>query len=464
MKIAVTMFPLDNLGGIVSCVENAIAGFMELGHTVDYYLLAWQDKFMKGKYSDRQLIRNKKDPWYQGCLYAAHQMKGWNFPLERKIPYKGEKNLRKAKRILSKYDMVLWMIPVPTRQKQNKGNLDWIELYKANSCNVLCSHDPHLINNYPYIYEIKENISGIATVHMAGYNNMKLGDVQSALILNGKDLSQYKRKYNYHKRSKGFLSLQTYKAYKRCEEILRAIPYMHLDKIHMAGGGREQAYMTSPDKCKEEYFCSRKYDPDLPRKYERKKMRIWDLALKHGMIWHHWITPGFRDELLSEVRCLIDASWQLHFAKAGGHFNRVFIDACAMGVVPIGRNFGISDNSEGISPIFQPNKNYIMIPHDATPKEFAERVDAACNLPKKKWRSIIENNYELMKHFDRKFQAQQFINLSKGKKAGFFQDRKTRRTTDPLIITKSAKMMKDFFGQTKPIIHKEGIRNFMRKK
>ena len=462
MKIAVTMYPLDNLGGIVSNVENQLWGLKELGHEVDFYLLSWQDKFVKPKYTDKELIAEPKGSWYQGCLYAAHQMKGWNFPLERKIPYKGEKNLKEAKRILSKYDLIIWQIPVPTRQKQNRGNTDWIELYKANKVNIAYSHDAHLIGNYPYIYEIKDYLTGIASTNVASYYGNRIGGVQKALIFSSHNLSKMKRRFDYDKRRDGFLSLQTFKTWKHVEDLIRALPYMRPPmQMYVAGGGREQAYMTSKDKCKPEYYCSRKYDPDLTEKMENNHFTIWNMAVVSGMKWLGWITPEQRDDLLLRHKCLIDPSWNLNFAKKGDHFNRVFTDACIMGTIPIGRNYGISTNAEGQGIIFKAGYNYIMIPHDATPKEFASVVNDAQNLPSVRWRKIVRRNYRLAENFDRKHCAQQFINLAQGKKAGYFQDRKVLSSTDPEIVKGSQKMLKEFFGLETAKAPK-GIRSFLK--
>jgi hypothetical protein len=460
MKIAVTMYPLDNLGGIVSNLENQLWGLKELGHEVDFYLLSWQNKFAEPKYDDAELIANF-DGWYQGCLYAAHQMKGWNFPFERKIPYKGKDNLIKAKKILSKYDFIIWQIPVPTRQKKNKGNADWIELYKANNTNVVYSHDAHLIGNYPYIYEIKDYLTGIASTNVASYYGNKIGGVQKALIFSSHDLSKMEMRFDYDKRKNGWLSLQTFKGWKHVEDLIRAIPYMHPMKMFLAGGGREQAYMTSVAKCKPEYYCSRKYDPDMSESIERRCYKIWDIALKNGMKWLGWITPKQRDDLLLKCKCLIDPSWNLNFAKKGDHFNRVFTDACIMGTIPIGRNYGISTNAEGQGLIFKAGYNYIMVPHNATPKEFAEIVNDAQNLDRVTWRKIVRRNYVLAENFDRKHCAQQFVNLAMGKKAGFFNDRKVLKATDPKIIEGSSKMMRNFFG-VESKIREERIRRFLK--
>lgn len=456
MRIAVTIYPLDNLGGIVSNTENLLYGLKEIGHEIDFFLLSWQDKFGKPQNTDRQLLK-KDDDWYKGFCCVAHQMKGWNFPADRKIPYKGARNLEKAKSILSKYDLIIWTIPVPTKKRQNQNNLDWIELYKANKNNVVYSHDAHLITKYPYLYEIKEYITGIASTNYASYRTVQIADVPKSLIFSSHNLTKYKQELDYDKRQNGWLNLQTYKGWKHVDDLVRAIPYMDFMKKYMAGGGLEQAYMTSKDKCKPEYFCSRSNDPNMPRKVEQQKIRIWDYALKHKMQFLGWITPCKRDAILQKVKSLIDPSWSLNFAKHGDHFNRVFTDAILNGCIPIGRNYGITSNAQGDGLIFKADVNYIMIPHDATPKEFAEIVNSVQHLPPKKWKSIVKYNYELSKQFDRKKSAQSFIDLSKGKPSGFFNDVVIPSTTNPKIIVNSAKIMKNFFGAKKVTRSEEGI-------
>lgn len=460
MRIAVTMYPLDNLGGIVSNIENQLWGLYELGHEVDFYLLSWQNKFNPPRWSDSEVL--KQDGWYQGCLYPAHQMKGWNFPLERKLAYKGSKNLKEAKRILSEYDFVIWQIPVPTRQKVNRGNIDWVELYKANKCNVLYSHDAHLIENYPYVYEIKELIAGIATVNVSSFYGMQLGGVQNAMIFSSHSIDKVLNVYDYPRREDGFLSLQTYKQWKHVEDLVRAIPHMKKMKKIMAGGGREYSYMTSEDKCKPEYYCQRLYDPDIPKEVVAKKIRIWDYALQNGMDYLGWIKPKERDMILRSVKTLIDPSWNVNFAAKGDHFNRVFVDACVNGCIPIGRNLGVTPNKEGIGLIFKAGYNYIMVPYDCHPKEFADIVNDAQHLPTVAWRKIIRRNYELAKHFERKHCAQQFINLALGKRAGFFNDVKILPETDPKIINKSSIIMKEFFGKKDVTIHNDRLRKLLK--
>jgi len=463
MKIAMVMYPLDNLGGIVSNVENGLWGLKECGHDVDFFLFAWQGKFMKPKFTDEELIA-RNDGWYNGFCCAVHQWHGWNFPLDRKIAYKGKENLERAKSILKKYDFVIWQIPVPTRQKVNQGNTDWIELYKANDRNIIYSHDAHMIKNYPYLYEVKDYLCGMVGVNLASYNSLKIAGVPRIMIFSSHDLSLLKiaKPYDWHTREKGFLAPQTFKGWKHVEDIIRAIPYMGGYKKFIAGGGREQAYMVSKDKAKPEYICDRKYDPDLPKKLH-KGISIWERAEMHGMEYLGFISPRKRNFMLKRLKTLIDPSWNLNFAKHGDHFNRTFIDAIKNGALPIGRNFGISTNKEGKGFFFKPEENYIMIPHDATPKEFAELTDYAQNLSKGKVRDILKNNYNVIGEWDRVLCAKHFVDLAEGKPSGYFRELDYVKRTDPSIPARSEKMMREFFGfeSVDRSKSKEGLRGIL---
>lgn len=447
MKIAMTIYPLDNLGGIVSTTENLLFGLKENGHEVDFFLLGYQDKFLPPKYSDKELI-SRGDGWYKGFCCAVHQRNGWNFPHKNKLPYKGSKNIKETCSILKKYDFVFWQIPVPTQRKENKGNLDWIELYKANKYNYLYSHDAHMVQFYPHVYEILDYTAGFFSTNMASFNSVKIAGKPKALLIGGHNISKMEEVYEYEKRKDGWMSLQTFKAWKHTEDLIRAVPYMGDMVKWIAGGGREQAYMTSPDKCKPEYFASLKFDPKIKKKDIGKK--IWDLAVEHGMKFYGWITPEKRDSMLKKIKTLIDPSWNLRFAKYGDHFNRVFLDSIKNGCIPIARNFGISSNKEGNGDIFKAGANYVMIPHDAKPYEFGQIVKEAQNLEKKKAHAMLKANYLAVKEVDRRACAKHVINMHRGKLTGCFGKTKLMKKTDPLIPAGSYQIMLDFFGSKNP--------------
>jgi hypothetical protein len=117
-----------------------------------------------------------------------------------------------------------------------------------------------------------------------------------------------------------------------------------------------------------------------------------------------------RDEILDEVKFLLDPSWSRTY---GEHFNRVVVDAMRRGVVPIARNLGISDNEEG-NGFFKPGVNYLMIPWNATPKQFGDLINNWLNMSEAEYNKIVDTNFKMIQQFDRKNIANEYIELANG--------------------------------------------------
>ncbi len=446
MKIGLVLYPIQDLGGIISHVENLASGLKELGHEVGFHILYWQRTFFNSS-SDKEILKQKG--WTYGNFCAVHQMNGWNAkPYEHKLSYLGEENLEYTKEILSQYDLIIWEVPVPSKSKNNEGNHRWTELYDVCPKNIAIVHDGNLFN-IPWICEIKEKLVGIACVHECAFNLAKSLDIPRALILNPQNLIGLENVYDYHKREQGFLSVQIFKGWKRADDLIRSIPYLSkgIRKV-LAGGGIEQRYMVSKDKVKEKYLCRRVDDPDLPIHFENNRVKIWNRALWNGMEWNGIISPFRRDIFLRTLRTSVDPSWSLRYSKHGSHFNRVTVEAMMQGNIPLATNLGMSNNLEGNGLLFKPNENYIMIPYDFSPKDYAGIIEYANNLETDFALKIIENNYELLTNFDRRQVAQDFINLSEKRGCGFLGKR-FQGKLDENLKTASDEIMANFFGSGK---------------
>ncbi len=447
MKIALVIYPINDFGGIINHVENLAYGLRELGHSVNFHILYWQENFSSSFRLDSDLYGS--GDWSRGAFCAVSQGKGWNVkPWIHKLAYKGIGNLSRTKEILSSYDLVIWEVPVPTRTKNNKGNTDWYKLYSACTKNIAIIHDGNM-HNTPWICAIRNKLDGLACVHECAYNTAKALDVPRALILNPQDLSGAYEPYDYLERQKGFLSLQNFKGWKHVDQLIRAIPYVspEIRKV-MAGGGIEQRYMVSRTKIKERYICKSGYDPDLLPGVDESRMSIWDRALHYEMEWKGFI-PGFQvDVLLAQLRTLIDPSWSIKYSKMGGHFNRVVVEAMKRGAIPIAVNLGMSNNEAGNGAVFTSRDNYIMIPYNYPPKEYGAVINYANSLPTSDAARIQENNYSLLSEFDRVKVAQDYIDLSEGRSCGFFNKR-SKGKLDPELLEASKKELKNFFGITR---------------
>jgi len=437
MKIALALYPINDLGGIINHTEQLSFGLRELGHDVNLHILYYQSKFNSVK------TRNQDKNWRNGAFVLCHQNYGWNArPWIEKLAYKGKDNLNKTLDILSKYDMIIWEIPVPTKLRAHYGNNDWPELYTACKKNIAIIHDGNALST-PWILEVKDHITALACVHQCAFNTSKKFGIPTSLIFNPHDLSKVKDRYDYKLRNKGFLSLQVFKALKRVDDLIRAIPYLPSEyKKYIAGGGIEQRYMVSKNKIKPKYICDRKNDPNLNKKFIDKP--IWEVATTYGMDYLGFISERKRDKILRKIRTLIDPSWSQKYAINGGHFNRVFIEAIKQGTIPIAINKGISDNLEGENFLFKPNINYIMIDYRVTPKEYAQNIELANELSTQDAELIQSNNYDLLELFERKNIANQFIRLSKLKKCGYYK-KIVRKKTDKNLLEESKKEFESFF-------------------
>lgn len=442
MKILITMYNINNPGGIINHNENLIAGFQKLGHRVNFVELLWREKV------GARRVRSSEGFETKASGFPVHQGKGWLFPKENRIPYKGTENIKKWKEFANHFDIVIWQIPVPTKQKDNEGNTDWPELYNLNRevQQLAIIHDGNLQKSYPWIQHIQHHLTGLACVHPCAYNGAAITTIPRALILNPQRISVsslLNSETLWENRTPGFISLQTFKAWKHVDDLVRSIPHMKQKTAkYLAGGGIEHNYMTSKDKCKSHYYVSSENDPCISGQYYGE--RIWDVAQKFGMQWLGYISESHARMLMRKVRCLIDPSWSKAYAKVGDHFNRVVVDGILEGAIPIARNLGISTNEEGIGEVFKPNQNYVMIPYNAQPREFADIVEGAVNLSPDEAAMYHENNAKLLQHFEHTHVANQYIALAQKQPAGFYKKREIGGSPAKLQ-EKSAKVLSEFF-------------------
>lgn len=453
MKIAILMYDINNLGGIINFTEDLTMGFRELGHSVD--LLKLFQKTPTRRDDEKTLLRREENPqWYRSDTGALiHQSYGWHFTADKKLSYETSEDVLRTKEILSSYDLLIWNIPVPTKKKDNKNTTNWMELYDLpkSTKQLAVVHDGNLIEQTPWIYAIRKFLTGLVCVHPCAYGTAKFVDLPRTLIFNPQNIRRgINPQLSYSERRKGFLSVQIFKKWKRVDDLVRAIPYLDssVTERHVAGGGIEYAYMTTTEeKMRPEYYCTPKKDPDLPG-FVPPTQTIWERALEHGMTFTKFPTASERDTILSGVRTLIDSSWSKGYSKHGDHFNRVVVDAMIQGVIPIARNLGIASNKEGEGLVFKPNKNYIMAPWDTTPKEYAEIISYANNLPTNVAEDIRDNNFKLLEKFDRVYVANQYIEFVNGSPAGFFHKtlQEDRGEFAESIQQEGKKILEEFFS------------------
>ena len=385
MKFLMTLFQIQDYGGIINHAEYLTKGLKELGHEVDFCMLV-----PKSVVSNRAPIRGRDGDYKSlegGTGYKFHQARGWKgIP---KIPYVSNQARKLFKEKCSKYDAVLWHIPVPTLNKDNTEITAWLDLYDHGSKNIAIIHDGNLPKLYPHLISVSEYFHAAVCVHESAYNSAKYLNIPRKLILNPFKIHG-DFGYDFDKRS-GALAIQIFKAWKRVDTLVRAVPFIK-ETVVVGGAGIEYRYMTSKDKCKPKYFDS-------------NGNRIWVVALDHGMIYRGVVPNEEVLKLLGETKLQIDPSFSKKYSDYGAHFNRTTVEAMIKGAVPVATDLGMKN-----SQIFKSGENYIEIPHTATPEEFGDIVNEGLT-NKEQWETIRHNNLGLLNKFDMRNVAQEYVDI-----------------------------------------------------
>lgn len=390
MKICIAIYDCMDLGGIINHTEHLAAGFREIGHSVDFLQILYKEGAAR---SQREVFGAQK----LGTGVPYRQGSGWIFPSDRRLTYWRGETL-KARRKLSEYDLVIWTIPVPPKNKPNEGNDAWPDLYDLPGVKqIAISHDGNAARGYPHILHVAPHFAGIACVHPCALNTCEFINAPRALILNPQKDPLNRPSLDWADRHRGFVNAQTFKAWKHAHELIGAIRYMKPptqdERRYVVGKGIEYQYLTSPDKCKPQYF-------------HNDGERFWETAEANGMEHHDYLDEDTLMRCMGSTRSVVDPSWSDRYSKKGGHFNRVLVEAMMNRCVPIARLKGVGDD------FFSPGEDYVAIPEDADLTQYAEFLDQASHTTEK-FRDTLEHSYRpKLRKFDRQFVAQQFVDLA----------------------------------------------------
>jgi glycosyltransferase involved in cell wall biosynthesis len=413
----VAMHDFNNFGGIINHNEQLIAGLKDLGHTVTF---AYIKTTTKPSYS---VDTSKVPDGYEigaGTGLPVHQGNGYISPY---YSMKNSESVAKFVKDANEHDILIWQSIFGFKSQATEKDKTWLPMIEGVSAKqIAVIHDGNLKKLYSWIYRFANHLAGLACVHPAAMKQADFMPVPRNMILNPQDVSEVEV-VPFTKRKNQLLAPQTFKRWKRVDDLVAAVPYID-GSVLIAGDGMERAYMASEEKCKPEYYCTKELDPDATE--DRLGKRIWQNALDSGkMEYLGFITGASRDKILNNSKFLLDPSWSLTY---GEHFNRSIVDAMRVGCVPIARNYGISDNVDGNGTLFKPGVNYLMIPHDVKPKEFGRLVNECFLISPSAYAYMVAQNKEVIKNFDREKIAQQFVNLAMGKKgSGYYEKAETGR-------------------------------------
>lgn len=411
MRVLLAHFQIQNWGGIVNYSEFLARGLKANGHDVDSVMLKNKGKTGYNKTKDRSETQGWE--FGPGLGLWMHQKSGWD----------GMYQLNYTTDVMSgdswkaDYDLVIYIVPVPTCSKATKGDEGWLKLFRNSSAKqIAVVHDGNMQKLYPHLLNVCEELDGIVCVHDASFNSCDVLPVRRTFIPNPHDYDPLCDITPISERTDGFVSMQTFKRWKRVDDLVRAIPFM--DDFHekiICGGGIEYHYMTSETKCKSIYK-------------DEDGNRIWDNAVKSGMDFRGYITTVERDTILQDVKLLIDPSWSLKYSELGAHFNRVMVEAMSWGCIPVCTDLGMKN-----SILFKPGVNYIEVPYDIDPEGYANIVDEAL-VDNELLERIQQNNLELMESFDKDNISKAIVEFATGESGDI------GKPTEKLIADAARKM------------------------
>lgn len=398
MKVCIALHSCMDLGGIINHTEQLLGGFQDLGHETALVELV---------YADTAHGQGKSGSFETGPSGIPHaQGKGWNFPRSHRIPYKTWAGLNSAKVFLNEFDLVIWTVPVPPKNKQQLGNDKWPELYalQPEVKQIAFIHDGNARNNAAHLYHIQEHLSGIACVHGCALNSADFLRTPRALVVNPQE-RPIRSVIPWDDKHTGFVNMQTFKAWKHVHELVRSIAYMppreEGELREIAGKGIEYQYMTSIDKCKEAYFHD---DPDKPF----HNLRLWDVALENGLKHHDYWPNSDVHEWLEMARVLVDPSWSARYSKVGGHWNRVVVDAMIRGAIPVAHERGMG------TELFEAGVHYVALDDARDPQDYADIIQRTSRMSEKEADVFHKEHVDILGMFDRGVVAKKVIDLANG--------------------------------------------------
>jgi glycosyltransferase involved in cell wall biosynthesis len=403
LKILLTLFEIQDYGGIVGDVEFLMKGLKEHGHHVDLVLL---------RDSDRDVyIRKPEGPTGSYTSVSggqANTLAGWyGIPV---MGYGSPARIRAWQSFANGYDLVIHEIPGP--KLVDETNYDWRDIYDIRPVQIIAAHDAHFRDMYPHIREVADRITAITCTNPAGYKALEWCPIPRAFIGAAHEVRDWTNDIPWGRRHRTACCAHVWKAWKHMEKVVGAAPLICENTfLWMAGDGIERRYMASPDPNKVKY-------PGL-----------WGAARKntHKFAYFGLMTHSELFSRYISTQLMVDMSFSKKFYALGNHFNRSVIEAYNTGMLPLCTVENMLD--EGMQrQLFKHGETHIGIPASSDYEDVATAIDWCLDLSSATVERIIANGREILKeHFDYKRTSLQYLDLAAGKPAGIYPNLETGR-------------------------------------
>lgn len=477
MKIFIADFNISQYGGIIGYVASMLKAFRDLGHEVDVATMtpssitqnAYDKKvreFESGEFQRKIKFGSQSGGYEKDEVtgYWRNNYYGYFLPPSNRIGVYEKDSVERWKKLVGDADIILWnFMPTKTSAWEKKGvKFDFWEKFfdlPSNIKQIFLVHDAYFNVRASNVSALKDKILFLACAHLAAYQCCSEIGIPRTLLLNPRYLPKNAKMpiKMMNKRTDDFFAAHVFKSMKHMEELIAAVPYLQKGeekyKVKISGTGIEYYYMNSETKVKSNYMCTLKRDPDLPEKLDGK-ISLWKRAEKFGMEYTGNLPVGEVIETLKNTKFAIDPSWAEHYAQyCRTHINGFIIEAMLSGAYPVLRDYrglGKTDSEKIYDPLFE-NIKAIIIPWDATPKQFANALKKAMQMSPAKFLKDTQHNFELVYElFNATKNAEEIIRLAKGGKKLISKElEKGKDSENVKRITKE--IMEDFYGIELPI-------------
>ncbi len=406
LKILLTLFEIQDYGGIVGDVEFLMRGLKEHGHHVDLVLL---------RESDRDTyIRKPEGPTGSYASESggqANTLAGWyGIPV---MGYGSPSRIRAWQEFANGYDIVIHEIPGP-KLPDGPVNYDWHDIYNLSGpVQIIAAHDAHFRDMYPHIREVAERITAITCTNHAGYVALEWCPIPRAFIGAAHLVMEKEWELDtpWADRDRMAVCAHVWKAWKNMHKVVGAAPLLRPEThLWMGGDGIEGRYMRSKDKCKE--------------KYEG----LWQKFIYRPRSHYFGLAP--HEELFiiyGGTKLMVDMSFSKKFYALGNHFNRSVIESYNTGMLPLCTLENMEEKPSQ-RPLFKHGENFIGIPASSDYEDVASAIDWCLDLDARSVSRVIEAGRGILcDHFDYRRTSLQYLDLAAGKPAGIYPVLETGR-------------------------------------
>ena len=478
MKILIADFEIAKYGGIVEHVAAKVKALKALGHEVDIVQLSpsqttqkFYDKkiaeFKSGAFQNKIKINSQGGGYEydEATGYWRNNYYGFFLPPSNRIGVFEPDALQRWHKLVEDVDLIMWnFMPTKSSAWNREGvKFDfWWKFFDLPTDKVrqmFIVHDAYFDVRASNVTALKDKIMFLECAHIAAYQCCKNIGIPRTLLLNPRYLEDDEKMpvRMMNKRKTDFFAAHIFKSMKHVDDLIRAMPWLNQNSydekysVKIAGSGIEQAYMVAPTKCKEPYKVSAKRDPDIHPSFYGQK--IWDVGVKYGMEYLGQISGEQVRENLLNAKFAVDPSWADHYANyCRTHINGFIIEAMLCGCYPVLRDYkGLVKGGEEIyDPLFE-SIRAIIIPWDATPKQFAEALKEARRMSPAKYLRDTKYNFDLVHElFNAKTNMKEVLRIVKGGDKLVRKELECGRDSEN-VKRISSEIMEDFYGIELPI-------------